>query len=164
MIRPQAGLLLRSLGAGGGARPAAMRSATSLLLGAALATAFFLLYTALCRDIGGSPGTPPPPRWEREAGKAVDTGGATAADREVRRDLNPKQRQHAAEEEGRKEEVTTRGDGGGGGHGGGGEDEESGRDSKQEEQPQRIVMPATSTPTTKQVIRLPLSPSFLCHC
>ena len=163
MIRPQAGLLLRSLGAGG-ARPAAaaMRSATSLLLGAALATAFFLLYTALCRDIGGSPGTPPPPRWKREAAeKAVDTG-ATAADREVRRDLNPKQRQHAAEEEeGRKEEVVTRGDGG---HGGGGEDEESGRDSKQEEQPQQIVMPATSTPTTKQVIRLPLSPSFLCHC
>jgi len=149
MIRPQAGLLLRSLGAGGGARPAAMRSATSLLLGAALATAFFLLYTSLCRDIGGSPGTPPP-RWERrEAGKAVETGAAAVADREVR-DLNPKQREHVAREEERRKVEVTHSDGDGGGGHGARKDEENGRDSEQE-QPQQIVMPsATSTPTEQQ--------------
>ena len=155
MIRPQAGLLLRSLGAGG-ARPAAaaVRSATSLLLGAALATAFFLLYTSLCRDIGGSPGTPPP-RWERrEAGKAVEAGAAAVADREVR-DLNPMQREHVAREEERRKVEVTHSDGDGGGGHGARKDEENGRDSEQE-QPQQIVMPsATSTPT-EQVIHLPL--------
>jgi hypothetical protein len=159
MIRPQAGLLLRSLGAVG-ARPPAMRSATSLLLGAALATAFFLLYTSLCRDIGDSPGSPP--RWEqraREAGAAGGGGGGQGAAL-----LNPsKQQQDAAskeQEEGRKE-VVTRGDGDGG-HGAR-KDQGKGSDTTDNKQQQpQIVMPGTST-STKQVTRLPLSPSFLCN-
>ncbi|KAL5196941.1 hypothetical protein ABZP36_000453 [Zizania latifolia] len=43
-----------------------MKSATSLLLGAALATVFFLLYTSVCRDLGDGPRRSPPPRWAQE--------------------------------------------------------------------------------------------------
>ncbi|CAL5075969.1 unnamed protein product [Urochloa decumbens] len=114
MIRPQAGLLLRlrsSLVVGGHARPAAMKSATSLLLGAALATAFFLLYTSLCRDLGADANGSTPPRFET-AGAAAGGGG----DREAVRHLNhPKQQQEhvtKAKEEGK--EVVTRSDGDGG--------------------------------------------------
>ncbi|CAL5079820.1 unnamed protein product [Urochloa decumbens] len=138
MIRPQAGLLLRlrSLGvAGGHARPAAMKSATSLLLGAALATAFFLLYTSLCRDLGAGS---PPPRFETGA---VAGGGG---DREARHLNHPNQQEEhvtkAKDEEGK--EVVTRSDGDGGAR-----TEHKGRDNKQ---PQQIVMPATSTPTQQQ--------------
>jgi hypothetical protein len=54
-------------------RAAAMKSATSLLLGAALATAFFLLYTSLCRDLGAAsrPPATPPPRWTRGGEEVV---------------------------------------------------------------------------------------------
>jgi hypothetical protein len=43
-----------------------MKSATSLLLGAALATAFFLLYTSVRRDLDDGPARSPPPRWTQE--------------------------------------------------------------------------------------------------
>ncbi|XP_025800102.1 uncharacterized protein At4g15970-like isoform X2 [Panicum hallii] len=148
MIRPQAGLLLRSLGAGG-ARPAAMRSATSLLLGAALATAFFLLYTSLCRDLGDSPGSPP--RWEQRAREAGAAGGGGGGGQGAAL-LNPsKQRQDAAskeQEEGRKE-VVTRGDGDGGHGARKDQGKGSGTTDNKQQQPQ-IVMPGTSTSTKQQ--------------
>ncbi|CAN6180199.1 unnamed protein product [Urochloa humidicola] len=142
MIRPQASLFLRFrslVGVGGHyARPAAMKSATSLLLGAALATAFFLLYTSLCRDIAG--GSPPQPRFETGAAAA----GGGGADREVPQINHPKQQQQqqedVAKEEERKE-VVTRSDGDGARA-----EQKAGRDNKQ---PQ-IVMPATSTPTQQK--------------
>lgn len=127
--------LLRSLGlgvgGGGGARRGAMKSATSLLLGAALATAFFLLYTSLCRDLGSAAaaaprsGSPPPttPRREQETG---DTAAA---------------RQEAATGEGGEERVAASSDGD---HRGGDATAEENGQSKEEEQ-RRIVMPATST-------------------
>lgn len=138
MIRPQpqqAGLLLRSLGlgAGGGARPGAMKSATSLLLGAALATAFFLLYTSLGRDLGAADGTPrsgSPPRWEQETG----TAAAGVDHQEVRG-----KQQETAKGEGRKH-VASSSDGDDG-RGGATTEEEKGQSKQQ----QQIVMPATST-------------------
>ncbi|KAF7013232.1 unnamed protein product [Triticum aestivum] len=54
-----------------------MKSATSLLLGAALATACFLLYTSVGRDLGAR--TPPAPRWAPEKG----AGGADRPKQEV---------------------------------------------------------------------------------
>ncbi|CAN6171694.1 unnamed protein product [Urochloa humidicola] len=142
MIRPQASLFLRFrslVGVGGHyARPAAMKSATSLLLGAALATAFFLLYTSLCHDIAA--GSPPQPRFETGAAAA----GGGGADREVPQINHPKQQQQqqedVAKEEERKE-VVTRSDGDGARA-----EQKAGRDKKQ---PQ-IVMPATSTPTQQK--------------
>uniref|UniRef100_A0A0E0LJG5 Nucleotide-diphospho-sugar transferase domain-containing protein n=1 Tax=Oryza punctata TaxID=4537 RepID=A0A0E0LJG5_ORYPU len=47
------------------------KSATSLLLGAALATVFFLLYTSVCRDLGDGPPKSSPPRWAPEHGTAT---------------------------------------------------------------------------------------------
>ncbi|KAL5198785.1 hypothetical protein ABZP36_002297 [Zizania latifolia] len=54
-----------------------MKSATSLLLGAALATVFFLLYTSVRRDLGGGPPRSPPPQWAQEQGTA-STAAAVA--------------------------------------------------------------------------------------
>ncbi|CAN6223010.1 unnamed protein product [Urochloa humidicola] len=143
MIRPQASLFLRFrslVGVGGHyARPAAMKSATSLLLGAALATAFFLLYTSLCHDIAG--GSPPQPRFE--TGAAAAGGGS---DQEVPHLNHPKQQQQQQQEDVAKKEerkeVVTRSDGDGARA-----EQKAGRDNKQ---PQQIVMPATSTPTQQK--------------
>lgn len=43
-----------------------MKSATSFLLGAALATAFFLLYTSVRRDLGDGQARSAPPRWTQQ--------------------------------------------------------------------------------------------------
>jgi hypothetical protein len=117
-----------------------MKTATSLLLGAALATAFFLLYTSLCRDLNGGPQPPPPQqqRWEKKATEA----GAAGGDREVRHP-NPKQQEGVAEKE---VVVVTRGDGDRGDGTTAGEKANRGAEEKRQ-----------------QVTRLPLSPSFLCH-
>lgn len=141
MMRPQgAGLLVRSsLGAGGSARPATaakMKTATSLLLGAALATAFFLLYTSLCRDLGAANGSTPQ-RWDDHQRGREAEAGAAAGDREVLH-LNPTQQEGVA-----KEVVVTRSDGDGASR------EEKGRDTGKKQRPQ-IVMPANSTPTQQQ--------------
>lgn len=67
-------------------RPAAMKSATSLLLGAALATAFFLLYTSLCRDLGAGnmpPARSPPPPWNRTAVRSAAAAEQEDQDEEV---------------------------------------------------------------------------------
>lgn len=163
MIRPQphqaqAGLLLRSLGAGGGARPGStMKSATSLLLGAALATAFFLLYTSLCRDLGAAAprsgsGSGSPPQWQQEtAGTA-----AAGADRHEKRVglVEPKRQQEAAGKgEGSTKHVAASSDGDGDGTGGA-TTEEKGQSKKQQPQ-QRIVMPATSSTQQQVIISLP---------
>ena len=154
MIRPQpqqqAGLRLRSLGAGGGAwPPGAMKSATSLLLVAALATAFFLLYTSLCRDLGAAaPRSGSPTRWEQETGS---TAAAGVDRREVRgRLVEPKQQQGVAKgEEGSKHAAASSGDGDEGRGDGGATTEEKSQSKKQQ---QRIVMPDTSS--TQKVIFL----------
>ncbi|CAN6209908.1 unnamed protein product [Urochloa humidicola] len=117
-----------------------MKSATSLLLGAALATAFFLLYTSLCRDLGAGPPGSPPPRFD----KPVETGAAGGQDAR----LLTKQHEGVAKEEERKA-VVTRSDGDGART-----DEKAGRDTGNKQPPQekqqQIVMPATSTPTQQQ--------------
>jgi len=158
MIRPQpqqqAGLLLRSLGAGGGARPpGAIKSATSLLLGAALATAFFLLYTSLCRDLGAAaPSSGSPTRWEQETGS---TAAAGVDRREVRgRLVEPKQQQGAAKgEEGSKHAAASSGDG----DDGGATTEEKSQSKKKQ---QWIVMPATSSTQKVSFVFLTLSLPF----
>nr|CAB3452631.1 unnamed protein product [Digitaria exilis] len=132
----------------GPARPAAMRSATSLLLGAALATAFFLLYTSLCRDLGAGPPGSPPPRWDHRA-----AGQGSGGDRLL--DNNTKKQQgitEKEEEQERKAEVT-RSDGDGGG-GATKADGERGRDTTaadDKRQQPRIVMPASTSTSTQQV-------------
>ena len=145
MIRPQphqAGLLLRSLGLGAGTRPGAMKSATSLLLGAALATAFFMLYTSLCRDLGAAaPSSGSPTRWEQET-------NTTAAEEVPARLVEPKRPEAGKEEEGRKHVAASSGDGDDGRGGAGATAEEKGQSKKQ----QRIVMPDTSS--TQKVIFL----------
>ncbi|TVU39628.1 hypothetical protein EJB05_13055, partial [Eragrostis curvula] len=98
-------------------RPAAMKSATSLLLGAALATVFFLLYTSLCRDLGATNRPPPQqPRWTRGNNTAAVVRSA-AADQEARSEKD--------KEVAKVEVATTTGssDGGGGGRGGTGTEE-----------------------------------------
>lgn len=90
-----------------------MKSATSLLLGAALATAFFLLYTSVGRDLGAR--TPPAPRWAPE--KAA--GGAD------------RPQQEAVVKEVSKGAVA-RSDGGG---------RDGSSSSEQKKQQQKIVMP-----------------------
>jgi len=158
MIRPQpqqqAGLLLRSLGAGGGghARPGAMKSATSLLLGAALATAFFLLYTSLCRDLGAAAprSASPPQRWEQET-------NTTAAEEVPARLVEPKRPEAGKEEEGRKHVAVSSGDGDDGRGGGGAASEEK---SQSKTKQQRIVMPDTSTQQVSFVFLTTLSLAF----
>ncbi|GJN13132.1 hypothetical protein PR202_ga31469 [Eleusine coracana subsp. coracana] len=104
-------------------RPGGMKSATSLLLGAALATAFFLLYTSLCRDLGAGNG-PPPPRLNKEVETVVRS---TAA--------QPQQGVVKEEETKQAATTTTSSDG-----------------SRTEEEPekQRIVMPAAQTKQKQQ--------------
>ncbi|CAN6197527.1 unnamed protein product [Urochloa humidicola] len=142
MIRPQAGLFLRfrSLVGVGHARPAAMKSATSLLLGAALATAFFLLYTSLCRDLAAGPPGSPPPRFD-----TVAAGAGGGDDRKVPQLNHPKQQQQQQQEDVAKKEDVTRSDGDGARA-----EEKAGRDNTQPQQQQQIVMPATSTPTQQK--------------
>ncbi|KXG34932.1 uncharacterized protein At4g15970-like isoform X2 [Sorghum bicolor] len=130
------GLLLRSLGlgagggAGGGARRAgAMKSATSLLLGAALATAFFLLYTSLCRDLVGAAApsrssATPAPRWEEQETNTTAAGVA------------PHQ------QEGTKHVAASSGDADGDDDGAAATTEE--KKGQSEKQQPRFVMPATS--------------------
>jgi hypothetical protein len=103
-------------------RPAAMKSATSLLLGAALATAFFLLYTSLCRDLGAASRllATPPPRWTRGGEEAI-VRSADSGQKEAPR----------SKKEQRKEAVASDGAAG-----------------TEEREKQGIVMPA---PATKQV-------------
>ncbi|KAF7005929.1 hypothetical protein CFC21_021013 [Triticum aestivum] len=98
-----------------------MKSATSLLLGAALATACFLLYTSVGRDLGAW--SPPAPRWAPENG-----GGG--ADR-------PKQELVVVKEEEVSRGVVASSDGGGGGRDDGSSSEQKGR-----QQRRQIVMPA----------------------
>lgn len=105
-----------------------MKSATSLLLGAALATAFFLLYTSVCRDLGDGPVRSPPPRWTQEQAKEDSIRVRAAAEQEDR----PKQAEVSKGEEERKGLVTSS-DGGGG---------RDGPTSEQQNQ-QQIVMPAS---------------------
>ncbi|CAM0948645.1 unnamed protein product [Alopecurus aequalis] len=95
-----------------------MKSATSLLLGAALATAFFLLYTSVRRDIGDGPARSAPPRWTQQ-GKAEDS-----ADRRPRQDAAVKRPEVKMKHD---VVVTSRGDG---------------SSSDQQKQQKRIVMPA----------------------
>ena len=97
-----------------------MKSATSLLLGAALATACFLLYTSVGRDLGAW--SPPAPRWAPEKG-----GGG--ADR-------PKQELVVVKEEEVSKGVVGSSDGGGGRDGS--SSEQKGRQQRQ----RQIVMPA----------------------
>lgn len=146
----QAGLLLRSLGAGagggggGGARHGAMKSATSLLLGAALATAFFLLYTSLGRDLGAAGAAP-------RAGSSLETGApATGVDRQEARERVVEPKQHGAAT--KPVVASSDGDGIGGGGGGGGPTTEEKGQSEKQQQEQRIVMPATSTQNHLQVM------------
>lgn len=119
-----------------------MKSATSLLLGAALATAFFLLYTSLCRiDLGaGGPPRSPPPLWtqrkEKEEIAATARGAAAADDQEAR----PEQDDVAREEVERKEAVA-KSDGGGG--------RDLGARTEEENQKQ-IVIPAAGSQQTQQ--------------
>ncbi|XP_062189384.1 uncharacterized protein LOC133892551 isoform X1 [Phragmites australis] len=137
MIRPEGHVLLRSLRCNLPVRPVAMKSATSLLLGAALATAFFLLYTSLCRiDLGaGGPPRSPPPLWtqrkEKEEIAATARGAAAADDQEAR----PEQDDVAREEVERKEAVA-KSDGGGG--------RDLGARTEEENQKQ-IVIPAAGS-------------------
>jgi hypothetical protein len=86
--------------------PAAMKPATSLLLGAALATAFFLLYTSLCHDLNGQSLATPPPRSSR-GGQYVVVRSA-AAGREVR----TKEHEEVARREGERTKEVTSSDGG----------------------------------------------------
>uniref|UniRef100_A0A0D9WXS6 Nucleotide-diphospho-sugar transferase domain-containing protein n=1 Tax=Leersia perrieri TaxID=77586 RepID=A0A0D9WXS6_9ORYZ len=58
------------------------KSATSLLLGAALATVFFLLYTSVCRDLADGPATTTSssssPRWsQKQQGTTIATDQGT---------------------------------------------------------------------------------------
>lgn len=89
------------------------KSATSLLLGAALATAFFLFYTSVRRGLGEGPARSTPPRWTQE--KVEDSVRAAAKKQAVAK--------WEEEEEERKDVVS------------------SGRDEQMPEQ--QIVMPAT---------------------
>ncbi|XP_047083500.1 uncharacterized protein At4g15970-like isoform X2 [Lolium rigidum] len=100
-----------------------MKSATSLLLGAALATAFFLLYTSVCRDLGDGPARSAPPRWMQQE-KREDS--VRAADR-------PSNQEAVVKVEQEKKDIVTSSDGGG-------RDGSSSHQQKQQ-QPQ-IVMPA----------------------
>jgi hypothetical protein len=86
--------------------PAAMKPATSLLLGAALATAFFLLYTSLCHDLNGQSLATPPPRSSR-GGEYVVVRSA-AAGREVR----TKEHEEVARREGERTKEVASSDGG----------------------------------------------------
>ncbi|OEL16611.1 Uncharacterized protein BAE44_0022371 [Dichanthelium oligosanthes] len=127
-----------------------MRSATSLLLGAALATAFFLLYTSLCRDLGAAAGNgaPSPPRWEQRAGRANETAATaeSGGDQQDARLLNTKRQEEGVAK--RKEVVTRTRDGDRG------DDSatagEKGRRDTGNKQQRPTVMPATSTPTKQQ--------------
>lgn len=103
-----------------------MKSATSLLLGAALATAFFLLYTSVGHDLGAR--TPPAPRWAPEKG-----GGG--ADR-------PKKEVVVREEEEVSKGVVASSDDGG-------RDGSSSSEQKKQQRQQQIVMPVN-----KQQVRL----------
>ncbi|CAD6220273.1 unnamed protein product [Miscanthus lutarioriparius] len=127
-----------------------MKSATSLLLGAALATAFFLLYTSLCRDLGAAaPRSVSPTRWEQET-------NTTAAEEVPARLVEPKRPEAGKEEEGRKHVAASSGDGDDGRGGAGATAEEKGQSKKQ----QRIVMPDTSsTQKQQQQQKSPPSPS-----
>jgi hypothetical protein len=116
-----------------------MKTATSLLLGAALATAFFLLYTSLCRDLNGGPQPPPPQQQQRRWEKKATEAGAAGGDREVRHP-NPKQQEGVAEEV----VVVTRGDGDRGDGATAGEKANRGAEEKRQQ----------------VTTRLPLSPSF----
>ncbi|KAK3124793.1 hypothetical protein QOZ80_7BG0593160 [Eleusine coracana subsp. coracana] len=99
-------------------RPGGMKSATSLLLGAALATAFFLLYTSLCRDLGAGNG-PPPPRLNKEVETVVRNAAAQP-------------QQEVVKEEETKQAATTT-------------TSSDGTRTQEEPEKQRIVMPAAQT-------------------
>jgi hypothetical protein len=101
-----------------------MKSATSLLLGAALATAFFLLYTSVRRDLGDGPARSARPRWTQQE-KREDSVRA-AADR-------PSNQEAVVKVEQEKKDNVTSSDGGG---------RDGSSSHKQKQQQQQIVMPA----------------------
>lgn len=122
------------------AGPAMTKSATSLLLGAALATVFFLLYTSVCRDLGDGPPKSSPPRWAhaQEQGTATVTPATRVVDAEQGTGRPGRQEEEVVaprEEKQTKDEAASRS-----GHGGG--------SVEQQQNQRRIVMP------TSQQVRL----------
>ncbi|XP_015694950.2 uncharacterized protein At4g15970-like isoform X1 [Oryza brachyantha] len=112
-----------------------MKSATSLLLGAALATVFFLLYTSVCRDLGpGQPRSPSslsPPRWAQEQGTAV-ASKVVNAERGTRRPTKQEVERAAPREEKQTNEAAARGGGDG-----------DGAAEQHQQNQQKIVMPTS---------------------
>lgn len=109
-----------------------MKSATSLLLGAALATAFFLLYTSVRRDLGDGPARSAPPRWTQQE-KREDSVRA-AADR-------PSNQEAVMKVEQEKKDIVTSSDGGG---------RDGSSSHQQKQQQQQIVMPAEQQQKTEK--------------
>ncbi|XP_052163720.1 uncharacterized protein At4g15970-like [Oryza glaberrima] len=114
------------------------KSATSLLLGAALATVFFLLYTSVCRDLGDGPPKSSPPRWAQEQGTAAVTPATRVAAAEQGTVRPARQEEEVVaprEEKQTKDEAASRS-----GHGGGA--------VEQQQNQQRIVMPTSQQKET----------------